>query len=195
VLYEETVGLSVVRDNYSPDLGRFISRDPLGYAAGDINLYRFVGNGPYGGLDPMGLAEIKKRPLDFCPLLGNSPILDFLDAEVLHEQIFFQDSIGGNIGFFQDISDTPSTLGVIRPDKTENLSTYYESTTQGGFDDCVMRLAVDATPEQNYSLLGIGRLEKFNCQDWVSNVKAKYYELEKLDWVKSKCNLKNECRL
>jgi hypothetical protein len=36
-------------------MGRFISRDPIGYDAGDINLYRFVGNNPYGGLDPMGL--------------------------------------------------------------------------------------------------------------------------------------------
>jgi RHS repeat-associated protein len=44
---------------YSPDLGRFISRDPIGYAAGDINLYRFVGNGPYGGLDPWGLEKVK----------------------------------------------------------------------------------------------------------------------------------------
>jgi RHS repeat-associated protein len=49
-------GLYYFRNRYySPDLGRFISRDPIGYAAGDINLYRFVGNGPYGGLDPMGL--------------------------------------------------------------------------------------------------------------------------------------------
>jgi RHS repeat-associated protein len=49
-------GLYYFRNRYySPDLGRFISRDPLGYDAGDINLYRFVGNNPYGGLDPMGL--------------------------------------------------------------------------------------------------------------------------------------------
>jgi RHS repeat-associated protein len=54
-------GLYYFRNRYySPDLGRFISKDPIGYAAGDINLYRFVGNGPYGGLDPMGLAKLGK---------------------------------------------------------------------------------------------------------------------------------------
>jgi RHS repeat-associated protein len=48
-------GLYYFRNRYySPELGRFISRDPIGYAGGDVNLYRFVGNGPYGGLDPMG---------------------------------------------------------------------------------------------------------------------------------------------
>ncbi|MBA4062484.1 MAG: hypothetical protein C0501_02020, partial [Isosphaera sp.] len=31
---------------YSPTLGRFISNDPIGFQAGDVNLYRFVGNHP-----------------------------------------------------------------------------------------------------------------------------------------------------
>jgi RHS repeat-associated protein len=54
--FDKESGLYYFRNRYySPDLGRFISRDPIGYDAGDINLYRFVGNNPYGGLDPMGL--------------------------------------------------------------------------------------------------------------------------------------------
>jgi RHS repeat-associated protein len=53
--YDKETGLYYFRNRYySPELQRFISRDPLGYDAGDINLYRFVGNNPYGGLDPMG---------------------------------------------------------------------------------------------------------------------------------------------
>jgi RHS repeat-associated protein len=54
--FDKESGLYYFRNRYySPDLGRFISRDPIGYAGGDVNLYRFVGNNPYGGLDPMGL--------------------------------------------------------------------------------------------------------------------------------------------
>jgi RHS repeat-associated protein len=56
--YDKETGIYYFRNRYySPELRRFISRDPLGYDAGDINLYRFVGNNPYGGLDPMGLEE------------------------------------------------------------------------------------------------------------------------------------------
>lgn len=40
---------------YSPQLGRFVSRDPIRFGAGDVNLYRFVGNYPITSLDPMGL--------------------------------------------------------------------------------------------------------------------------------------------
>ncbi len=41
---------------YSPTLGRFISPDPLGLGP-DANYYRFVGNGPTGKVDPLGLEE------------------------------------------------------------------------------------------------------------------------------------------
>ena len=43
---------------YSPTLGRWLTNDPLGFAAGDVNFYRYVGNGPGNGLDPSGLGEI-----------------------------------------------------------------------------------------------------------------------------------------
>ena len=40
---------------YSPSLGRFIQPDPLGFAGGDTNLYRYVDNNPVVGTDPSGL--------------------------------------------------------------------------------------------------------------------------------------------
>lgn len=39
---------------YDPDLGRYLSRDPLG-AAGGLNLYTYVGNDPVNRADPLGL--------------------------------------------------------------------------------------------------------------------------------------------
>jgi RHS repeat-associated protein len=41
---------------YSTDLGRFISRDPIGYEGG-INLYAYVNNRPTMYVDPMGLDD------------------------------------------------------------------------------------------------------------------------------------------
>lgn len=39
---------------YSHDLGRFLSEDPLGFDAGDYNLYRYVFNNPTNSTDPTG---------------------------------------------------------------------------------------------------------------------------------------------
>jgi RHS repeat-associated protein len=41
---------------YAPDLGRFLGQDPLGFAAGDYNLYRYVANNPATYGDPTGQA-------------------------------------------------------------------------------------------------------------------------------------------
>jgi RHS repeat-associated protein len=41
---------------YDSFSGRWISQDPLGFDAGDSNLYRYVNNGPTGAIDPSGLA-------------------------------------------------------------------------------------------------------------------------------------------
>lgn len=50
-----STGLYHLRNRwYSPTLQRFLSLDPLGFDAGDANLYRFEGNDPLGNLDPMG---------------------------------------------------------------------------------------------------------------------------------------------
>jgi hypothetical protein len=46
--------------SYSPSLGRWMQQDPLGYAAGDSNLYRYVGNEPVNITDPIGLEEKQK---------------------------------------------------------------------------------------------------------------------------------------
>jgi RHS repeat-associated protein len=39
---------------YDPDLGRFLSPDPLGFGGGDVNLYAYVGNNPLNANDPTG---------------------------------------------------------------------------------------------------------------------------------------------
>jgi len=40
---------------YDPRIGRFISEDPIGFAAGDTNLSRYVGNSTHNAVDPSGL--------------------------------------------------------------------------------------------------------------------------------------------
>jgi len=58
VVASSTAGASgnyhVRNRQYSPLIGQFAERDPLGYAAGDENLYRYVGGRPTDGTDPSG---------------------------------------------------------------------------------------------------------------------------------------------
>jgi RHS repeat-associated protein len=53
---------------YSPTLGRWLTNDPLGFSAGDVNTFRYVGNGPGNGLDPIGLdVKIQVRTSSYLP--------------------------------------------------------------------------------------------------------------------------------
>ncbi|MFN7875399.1 MAG: RHS repeat-associated core domain-containing protein [Pirellula sp.] len=53
---EPVGGLTYNRNRYySTQTGRFISQDPIGFNAGDENLYRYVGNSPTNARDPSGL--------------------------------------------------------------------------------------------------------------------------------------------
>src|SRR5207248_6178303 len=56
---EDGTGLYYYRARYyHPDLQRFISEDPLEFAAGDTNLYVYVDNSPTDFVDPSGLYAI-----------------------------------------------------------------------------------------------------------------------------------------
>jgi RHS repeat-associated protein len=54
--YASSSGIYEYRNRaYHPGLGRFVSEDPKGFAAGDYNLFRYCGNDPVNKTDPMGL--------------------------------------------------------------------------------------------------------------------------------------------
>ena len=42
---------------YDPEIARWLSEDPISFAAGDANLYRYVSNNPAVKTDPSGLAD------------------------------------------------------------------------------------------------------------------------------------------
>jgi RHS repeat-associated protein len=54
--YDPESGLYYYRARYyDPRAGRFLTRDPIGFAGGDANLYRYVKNNPINLIDPEGL--------------------------------------------------------------------------------------------------------------------------------------------
>jgi RHS repeat-associated protein len=66
---DSETGLDYYRARYyDAGVGRFIREDPIGFAAGDTNIYRYVGNSPTNGTDPSGLSPAALK--DFLVSLG-----------------------------------------------------------------------------------------------------------------------------
>lgn len=62
--YDAETGMYYYRARYyDPNSGRFISKDPIGFKGGDVNLYRYVGNNPINIIDPFGLHEVHFIPI------------------------------------------------------------------------------------------------------------------------------------
>jgi len=46
---------------FDPSVGRWMEVDPIGFMAGDLDLYRYLGNNPTNGTDPSGL-QAQQQP-------------------------------------------------------------------------------------------------------------------------------------
>ena len=63
--WDKETGLYYYRARYyDPMEGRFISKDPISYAGGDVNLYGYVQNNPINFYDPFGLFD-RKSAVDY----------------------------------------------------------------------------------------------------------------------------------
>jgi hypothetical protein len=113
-----------------------------------------------------------------------SNILDKNDIELAHEQLFFEDNKGGNIGFFDD--------NTLHEESGEILNIYRKTKTD--FNDDLMRQAVSNISNKTtpYDLLGFDTdFNKYNCQDWASEVRQEYYRLENQQKINIWNSIKN----
>jgi len=71
----------------SPSMGRFTEDDPIGFRAGDANLYRFVGNNATNFTDPSGLAIPRTNLYGAWETFSyTNPISSFFEATLKIQQ-------------------------------------------------------------------------------------------------------------
>ena len=170
-LYDPQTGLNRfgARD-YDPETGRWTSKDPIGFAGGNLGLYSYVDGDSVDSTDPTGLAQLCTRPLAgaLAPVSalypGDSDLLDQINLEPIHQNFWFDD--GTNFGFFKRVA---------RPDFGHTRDEY---TCKGNklFDDETLREAIrEEIPRSGkYHLTG---KKQNNCQDWAYRVQLTYERL------------------
>lgn len=149
---------------YDPSIGRYISADPTGQKDG-ANLYLYAGNVPTRYVDPMGLFRFGSRPLGggtapWFPGASSNPVDDHFNTEISHEQGFFEDGSGENIGFGPD--------GRFSDENPDELGYRYDDEH---YDDALIRRALERVWDGDYRLIGN------NCQDWADRLRDEYNKL------------------
>ena len=179
---------------YRPNLGRWLNRDPI-EEKGSVNIYAFCANNPIANYDRDGRAYFAVRKLKNCPLIVkwswfvSNPFAkvavdvaaDYLNIEILHEQLFFEDSGYDltSVGWGTDENGKEKRL------ENESMDGYIKR--DGGYDDCIMRIAVEKVKSDHYQLTWVGPKTKCNCQDYCSALRAMYGQLKNDPEVKCKC--------
>ena len=155
---------------YKPFHGRWINRDPIEEEGGE-NLYAFCRNNAIVNYDKDGCAYFAYRPIDsflFKWFVLGTDQDDIDNTMIAHEQLFFED--GGtptNLGFFDDNQVRSDTAGIS-----------YRQPHSTGWNDCIMRKAVQLVSPRTYKLVDIdlhNRGSQYNCQDWADDVRRAYY--------------------
>jgi RHS repeat-associated protein len=172
---------------YHPSLMRWLNRDPT-EELGRFNLFGFCGNNGVCRFDKDGRAYFALRKLKGFVWLGpisHNPLFDILNIEIAHELVFLEDN-----GSVNDFGYSHNGVVQESPEYLKSM-TYYK--TDGGYNDCVMRKAIEQVPfnGHDYSVFWFaGHIMKCNCQDYCSALRRKYAELIKDKKVRCECGLK-----
>ena len=88
---------------YDPETGQFMSRDPLGFAGGDQNLYGYAGRDPVNHVDPSGMLDPCSWPVVSAACSAASGVVDafnpFNSNNVFHSAV---SGVAAQIGFDWD---------------------------------------------------------------------------------------------
>jgi RHS repeat-associated protein len=154
---------------YSAELGRFIETDPIRFNAGDLNLYRYVGNNPVNAFDPFGFWELRTRPLGGLAKIGADLFYGPGDRRGEHYQFFYED--GSDSGYLGD-KNGQMQFGSDCPNKNK----YKDPIAKGSDDD----LLKQAEKNVQYRWKNEGRTYNHpenDCQTYACSVLSEFLNL------------------
>jgi len=154
---------------YDPELGRWVSRDPIGYGGGDPNLYGYVGGTVTAMVDPLGL----KRTIDLVqgPTCLPSGTRGKADRVVIHvyEEAGWWDRARGALGreYVKTID-----VGALDPDMSEAELDVRLAVLLGNEIalDSVKQALKDSYGPQALAMAAVGR----GCTSW-NGAKASHW--------------------
>jgi len=123
------------------------------------------------------LPPLKWSLVIVCPFLNLAADIgaDIANVELVHEQVFFEDG------------EHPSSRGWSSDGYLDNETTERYQKRDGGYNDCIMRIAMSMVDPSHYQLTWIGKRTKCNCQDYADALRRKYREIKDDPAVKCKC--------
>ncbi|WP_446011594.1 RHS repeat-associated core domain-containing protein, partial [Candidatus Electrothrix sp.] len=118
---------------YSPELGRWMSRDPIGEDGG-LNLYGFVGNSPLVYVDPFGQEGIKQQMIDTAYGAGSKVYeVAWQSADLFNRAVFFP---------LVDLLALPDTVLQCTFGVTEDELLAFAAQFPTAYDDVVLGVVV-----------------------------------------------------
>jgi RHS repeat-associated protein len=124
---------------YDPDVGRFISEDPIGFKGGDVNLYAYVQNNPVNFVDPSG-----KIPPNLvtggigAAIGGATAFINAYSSGARGWDLALQTSAGTGVGFITGFAMNPwmavaagTVAGGAGNYTSQWISNKYNSNSQG----------------------------------------------------------------
>ena len=147
--------------DYDTFTSRWTAPDPMGDAGGDPDWYGYCLDDPVNGVDPLGLFRFGKKGLFGLPAIGKEgTTADKGNYQLKHEQGFYEDGTGDNVGLFRDGLEF-----------NENINDYELDDTH--FDDERMRKAQASLDPGEYKLFKMGGKSN-NCQDYADRLRERY---------------------
>lgn len=152
---------------YDPQIGRFVSEDPIGFRSGN-NFYSYVENDPVDSGDPSGLKSYRcSKPLHFLEeklgKTGAQVAYSLWPLGLRHEFLCIE--IDGKVTCGgQDRSGGSYSPG--KPSRDDFIGGVCNQLPDDSCMDQCMLKKVNSSQRPDYGLIGPGT----NCQEYVSDV-------------------------